>query len=78
MDKCCVTGFNWNGTPKGKEERVADLDVYVTGSNKDRAILHIHDAYGWQFPNNRLYADHLAEEVGATVYLPDLYVTILV
>ena len=32
----------------------------------------IHDIYGWTLPNSRLIADHYAEEVDATVYLPDL------
>lgn len=74
MQKCCVSGFNWKGTPKGKIERFADHEVYISGSNKERAILYIHDGYGWEFSNNRLLADHLADELDATVYLPDLYV----
>lgn len=32
----------------------------------------IHDLYGWEFPNTRLLADHYADEVNATVYVPDL------
>lgn len=33
----------------------------------------VHDAFGWEFNNTRLLADHYAKEVGATVYLPDFY-----
>lgn len=32
----------------------------------------IHDLYGWEFTNTRLLADHYADEVNATVYVPDL------
>jgi hypothetical protein len=29
--------------------------------------------YQWTFPNTRLLADHYAQEVGATVYVPDFF-----
>lgn len=32
----------------------------------------IHDLFGWTFPNTQILADHFAEEVNATVYIPDL------
>ncbi|GAM87178.1 hypothetical protein ANO11243_051990 [Dothideomycetidae sp. 11243] len=73
MQACCFTGFRWGGSPKGKEERIADSDTYVTGTNKERAILIVHDGSGWQAQNNRLLADHFADEVDATVYLPDFF-----
>ncbi|KAM7189558.1 Alpha/Beta hydrolase fold [Naviculisporaceae sp. PSN 640] len=38
-----------------------------------RAILFIHDLFGWTFPNNRLLADHYAAETNSTVYLPDFF-----
>ena len=72
FSKCCVEGFNWEGTPEGKEDRLADNDSYVVGSNEDVAILFIHDAFGWKFPNARILSDHFAREVDATVYMPDL------
>lgn len=56
----------------GKETKLANNDAYVTGTNKDVAVLLIHDVYGWTFGNIRLLADHFAKEVGATVYVPDL------
>lgn len=74
MQDCCRTGFQWNGTPTGKEGKLADNNAYIVGDNPDRAILFVHDALGWQLNNTRLLADHYAKEVGATVYLPDLCV----
>ena len=56
----------------GKDTKLANNDAYVTGSNKDVAIVLIHDLFGWTFTNARLLADHFAKEVNATVYVPDL------
>jgi len=72
MSQCCLSGFKWDGTPTGKETKLANNDTYVTGSNKDVTIMIVHDIYGWTFPNLRLLADHYAQEADATVYLPDL------
>ena len=58
--------------PQGKETKLANLNAYVSGTNKEVAILLVHDIFGWTFTNLRLLADHYAQEVGATVYLPDL------
>ena len=70
----CKTGFNWNGTPAGKESTLADsgIKTYVTGTSKSAAVLLVHDVFGWTFPNLRLLADHFAKEADATVYVPDL------
>ncbi|KAJ5107185.1 alpha/beta-hydrolase [Penicillium angulare] len=73
MSECCVKGFKWDGTPKGHETSLSGNATYVTGSNKDVAILVIHDLFGWTFPNIRLLADAYAEEVNATVYVPDFF-----
>lgn len=67
-----MRGFRWNGKPQGHETTLAERNTYKTGSNPDVAILLIHDLYGWKFDNLRLLADHYAEEVGATVFMPDL------
>jgi len=72
MSECCLKGFRWEGTPKGQDSKLAGNNCYVTGSNSEVAILVVHDLFGWTFPNTRLLADHYAEEVGATVYVPDL------
>lgn len=71
--KCCVTGFAWDGTPSGSVSALGKNPAYVTGSNADVGVLLIHDAFGWQFPNVRLLADHVAHEVGVTVYVPDFF-----
>ncbi|KAI4167692.1 MAG: hypothetical protein LQ343_007011 [Gyalolechia ehrenbergii] len=74
MSQCCLSGFAWNGTPRGKEEKLGHLDAYITGSAESGvAILFLHDIFGWRFPNNRLLADHFAKEVNATVYIPDFF-----
>lgn len=70
-DECCVKGFEWDGTPSGKEAKLGNNDTYVTGDGAV-AILVIADGFGWTFTNNRLLADHYAKEADATAYLPDL------
>ncbi|KAL1851903.1 hypothetical protein Plec18167_007596 [Paecilomyces lecythidis] len=73
MSECCIKGFKWDATPKGREAKFAGNNTYITGSNPNVAILVIHDLFGWTFPNIRILADHYAEEVGATVYVPDFF-----
>ena len=72
LSKCCISGFNWDGKPTGKEIELAGFNTYVTGSNKEAAVLYIHDIFGWTFTNARLLADHYANEAEVTVYIPDL------
>ncbi|KAL8824992.1 MAG: hypothetical protein Q9170_007974 [Blastenia crenularia] len=73
MSICCISGFSWNGQPIGQESKLANLNTYVSGTNKDVAILIVHDVFGWTFTNTRLLADHYAKEVDATVYVPDFF-----
>jgi len=73
MSSCCTSGFKWDGTPVGKETKLANLDTYVTGSNKDAAVLIVHDIFGWTLTNIRVLADHYASEAGVTVYVPDFF-----
>lgn len=73
MSNCCKEGFKWEGKPTGKETTLAGNKAYVTGKDTGVAILIVHDIFGWTFNNTRLLADHYAEEVGATVYLPDFF-----
>ncbi|KIV93726.1 hypothetical protein PV10_04921 [Exophiala mesophila] len=73
MSDCCKSGFKWDGKPVGTETKLANVDAYVTGSNKDVAVLIVHDIFGWTFPNVRLLADHYASEAGATVYVGDFF-----
>ncbi|KAK0880995.1 hypothetical protein LTR87_005116 [Friedmanniomyces endolithicus] len=74
LQACCVKGFEWNGTPEGKAIAfpTTSNQAYVTGSNSDAAVMLITDAFGWDFINNRLLADHFAREANVTVYMPDL------
>ncbi|KAF5021032.1 hypothetical protein F66182_6963 [Fusarium sp. NRRL 66182] len=73
LSKCCISGFNWDGKPTGKETKLAGLNTYVTGTNKEAAVLYVHDIFGWTFINSRLLADHYANEAGVTVYVPDFF-----
>lgn len=71
--QCCISGFQWDGTPTGIEGTLADNKSYIAGSNADVAVMVIHDMFGWTFVNERLLCDDYAKEIGATVYMPDLY-----
>ncbi|KIW94542.1 uncharacterized protein Z519_04518 [Cladophialophora bantiana CBS 173.52] len=71
MTSCCLKSFQWEGTPTGRMDKLGKSDTYITGDTADRAVLFIHDALGWTFPNARLLADHYAQEANATVYVPD-------
>ncbi|KAI1308928.1 dienelactone hydrolase [Xylaria venustula] len=73
FSSCCLKTFTWDGTPTGKEVKLANNNSYVTGDNKDAAILLIHDLFGWKYPNVRLLADHYAREANVTVYVPDFF-----
>ncbi|KAL5343262.1 Alpha/Beta hydrolase protein [Aspergillus crustosus] len=73
FSKCCFEGFQWEGTPTGRTDKLANNDVYIAGDDKDVALLFIADLFGWTFPNVRLLADHFARELGATVYVPDFF-----
>lgn len=73
MTECCIKGFRWEGAPTGEESKLGENDTYITGSNKEIAILVVSDVFGWTFKNTRLLADAYAKETGATVYIPDLY-----
>ncbi|KIX06661.1 uncharacterized protein Z518_04637 [Rhinocladiella mackenziei CBS 650.93] len=73
VSPCCLKGFAWEGTPAGRIEKLANIDVYVTGESSERAVLIVHDLLGWTFPNVRLLADHYGREADATVYVPDFF-----
>jgi len=73
MGECCKAGFLWDGTPTGKVTTLGKNKAYVAGTNKDVAVLIVHDVFGWSLNNARLLADHYAKEADATVYLPDFF-----
>lgn len=68
-----LTGFEWEGTPVGRIDKLSKNDTYITGDNPDIAVLLVHDLLGWSFPNVRLLADHYAREANITVYVPDFF-----
>jgi dienelactone hydrolase len=70
---CCVKGFKWDGKPTGHITKLSNNNTYITGTNPSKAVLIIHDALGWTFPNVRLLADHYAQEANTTVYVPDFF-----
>ncbi len=72
LSKCCISGFSWDGKPAGKETKLAGFNTYVTGTNKEAAVLIVHDIFGWTLTNTRLLAYHYADEANVTVYVPDL------
>ncbi|KAH5457564.1 hypothetical protein HBI30_064600 [Parastagonospora nodorum] len=69
----CKTGFAWDGKSVGKETTLGQNKAYVTGDNKDAAVLIIADIFGWTLPNVRILADHYAKEANVTVYIPDYF-----
>ena len=73
MSECCLSGFQWEGAPKGHDTKLAENNSYIIGEASDIAILVIADLFGWTFVNTRLLCDAYAKEVGATVYMPGLY-----
>jgi dienelactone hydrolase len=76
LSSCCTKGFEWDGTPVGKAIPfpTTSNQAYVVGDDKDAAVMLTTDLFGWEYPNIRLLADHLAKEAGVTVYVPDLYI----
>ena len=67
----CVTGAVHSGTPAGSVITIGDREAYVTGSNKENALLYITDVFGYEYNNHRLLADTYAKEIPATVYVGD-------
>lgn len=61
-------------TPTGTEERLGGINTYFArpAQPTDKALLLIHDIFGWTYYNTRLIADRVAREVGCLVVVPDL------
>lgn len=70
----CFRGYVNPGKPRGNVTKAHGLDAYVV-EPQDRPvkgiIVIIPDAFGWEFGNNRLLADHYAGKGDYRVYLPD-------
>ena len=39
ITECCISGFQWDGTPTGKQGKIADNETYIVGTHNKVAIL---------------------------------------
>jgi len=71
----CFQGTKHEGEPKGRIADVHGRPTYIAeppnGAPSKGTIVIVPDAFGWEFVNNRLLADHYAENGGFVTYLPD-------
>lgn len=69
----CFAGHINPGEPKGRIETVFGLQTYIADPEKQALgiIVIIPDAFGMQFVNNKILADHYAAMGQYLVYLPD-------
>ena len=70
----CFSGHVHRGLPTGNITRLHGLDTYVVEPRNGEVkglIIIIPDAFGWDFVNNRILADHYAEKGRYGVFLPD-------
>jgi dienelactone hydrolase len=71
----CFAGHINPSTPTGHVTTLHGLDVYIAeppeNAEPKGIIVIIPDAFGWEFVNNRILADHYAQRGGFRVLLPD-------
>ncbi|KUJ12959.1 alpha/beta-hydrolase [Mollisia scopiformis] len=71
----CFRGGITTTHPTGTETTIHGLRTYVAqpsdGVTPKGIIVIITDAFGWEFPNNRVLSDHYAQNGGFLVYCPD-------
>jgi hypothetical protein len=70
----CFSGTVHEGHIKGDETKLHGLDVYVTGPSFKEArgiVVIIPDAFGWKFPNTRIWADEVARKGEWRLLLPE-------
>lgn len=71
----CFTGHVNPGTPTGQWETIHGLRTYVAKPAAGKGVLGIivivPDAFGVDFVNNQILADHYASAADFLVYLPD-------
>lgn len=71
----CFTGHVNSGTPTGRWSTVHGLRTYiaepVSGKPTKGIIVIIPDAFGVDFVNNQILADHYSSAGQFLVYLPD-------
>ncbi|KAF4468422.1 dienelactone hydrolase family [Fusarium albosuccineum] len=74
----CFKGSVHDGKPRGKTLNFYGLNTYVVepsqGKDVKGIIAVISDAFGWDFVNCRLLADHYADKSNYKVYLPDFMI----
>ncbi|KAI0283912.1 dienelactone hydrolase endo-1,3,1,4-beta-D-glucanase [Russula aff. rugulosa BPL654] len=70
----CYKGFALPGEPKGT---IVGRDYFTAAPNdatqRTKAIVLLTDIFGLPLPNPRIVADHLAEQVGVDVWVPDYF-----
>ena len=70
----CYKGFALPGEPKGT---MVGQDYFTPAPNdatqRTKAIVLLTDIFGLPLSNPRIVADHLAEEVGVDVWIPDYF-----
>jgi len=57
MSTCCLSGKIQDGKPKGREEEMNGLSVYVAepeNGDKTRTVVFLVDIFGWKLNNVRL------------------------
>ncbi|KAI9663826.1 MAG: hypothetical protein M1821_007316 [Bathelium mastoideum] len=72
---CCASGtIHIRSQPTGQVTNIHGFDCYVASPPTDTPtkgiIIFIPDAFGWEFPNNRLLSDAYAR-AGFLTYLPE-------
>ncbi len=71
----CFSGHVNPGSPTGRWETVHGLRTYIAeppaGKTTKAIIVIIPDAFGVDFVNNQILADHYASAADYLVYLPD-------
>ena len=71
----CFSGHVHSGTPLGHVTKIHGRDTYVSKPKDDKPpkgiIIIVPDAFGWEFVNNRILADHYADSGQYLVYLPE-------
>lgn len=73
--ECFSGSVHDDETPRGQVVKIHGLDAYVTepadGRTPKATIVIVSDAFGWEFVNNRILADHYANKGDYKVILPD-------
>uniref|UniRef100_A0A8C3LU29 Carboxymethylenebutenolidase homolog n=1 Tax=Chrysolophus pictus TaxID=9089 RepID=A0A8C3LU29_CHRPC len=71
----CDIGDRFDYGGRGQEVQVEHIKAYVSkpSTSTDKAVIVIHDIFGWELPNTRYIADMLTAN-GYTAILPDFFV----